>query len=127
MVTSARYITVLISVLVIFLSTQGGLVVHSLFFLRQEHIAQHHCENRFRPESKCKGKCFLKKRIMEADQKEKDQRATVVSSAVFYYLVPASSCGLMEPEFARFDYVGRDESCELPGHNREIDPPPRLT
>lgn len=42
-----RHMAVLILLLSLGFSTPGGLVVHLLFQLRQDYIAQDHCENRF--------------------------------------------------------------------------------
>lgn len=44
------------------------------FFANQKFLANKHCVNKARPQLKCDGKCFLAKKIKEAEQKE-EQRA----------------------------------------------------
>lgn len=39
--------------------------------LDKEYIVKSLCENRNRPELHCEGKCFLKKRLAEAEKKER--------------------------------------------------------
>lgn len=43
------------------------------FFANQKLLAKKHCINKSRPELKCDGKCFLSKKIKEAEQKEEQQ------------------------------------------------------
>jgi hypothetical protein len=40
------------------------------FFANQKILAQKHCVNKKRPVLQCNGKCFLSKKIKEAEQKE---------------------------------------------------------
>jgi len=43
------------------------------FFANQKFLAKKHCVNKARPQLKCDGKCFLAKKIKEAEQKEEKQ------------------------------------------------------
>lgn len=43
------------------------------FFANQKILAKKHCVNKARPQLKCDGKCFLAKKIREAEQKEEKQ------------------------------------------------------
>lgn len=43
------------------------------FFANQKILAKKHCVNKARPQLKCDGKCFLAKKIKEAEQKEEKQ------------------------------------------------------
>lgn len=45
--------------------------VFTQFFLHQDYIAAHLCENRERPELACKGHCYLNKELEKDAQKEK--------------------------------------------------------
>ena len=119
-----RYHALLLMVLSIGLSTQGGLVVQALFHLRQGFIATHLCENRANPEMKCHGKCFLKKHLHEAEQQRKQTTSSPTISPVFHFLVtgdivlpPSSESGrlLASP----YDGTKQD------GVAMQIDPPPR--
>jgi len=41
------------------------------YYLNQNYIAQHFCENKDRPQLHCNGKCYLKKELQH-DQQDKD-------------------------------------------------------
>jgi|GEM_PF-2203439 len=119
-----RYHALLLMVLSIGLSTQGGLVVQALFHLRQGFIATHLCENRANPDMKCHGKCFLKKHLHEAEQQRKQTTSSPTVSPVFHFLVsgdvilpptPASGSPLLS------HYSGTEQD----GVAVQIDPPPR--
>lgn len=43
------------------------------FEMNRSYIAKELCENRNRPELHCNGKCFLKKKLQAAEEKEKKQ------------------------------------------------------
>lgn len=43
------------------------------FSLNQKYIAAKLCENRDKPVLNCKGKCYLAKKIKQAEEKEKNQ------------------------------------------------------
>lgn len=74
------------------LSTQGFLVLHGTFLLRQDHLAAHHCVNRHVPGSHCNGKCFLKKQV-ERHQEQRDTQPPAVLQVLhaFGFLAPSSA------------------------------------
>jgi hypothetical protein len=45
-------------------------VVLMNFELNKDYIVKNLCENRSKPKSCCKGKCFLKKQLQKADKEE---------------------------------------------------------
>jgi hypothetical protein len=47
--------------------------VYAGFELNRSYIAKELCENRNKPELHCNGKCFLKKKLQAAEEKEKKQ------------------------------------------------------
>lgn len=47
--------------------------VTAWFFANQKFLAQKHCINKAKPQLKCDGKCFLAKKIKEAEQNEEKQ------------------------------------------------------
>jgi len=47
--------------------------VYASFDLNRNYIAKELCENRSKPELHCNGKCFLKKKLQAAEEKEKRQ------------------------------------------------------
>ncbi|EDM37837.1 hypothetical protein PBAL39_15469 [Pedobacter sp. BAL39] len=48
-------------------------VVYAEFKANQQYIAAALCENRDKPEMHCDGKCYLMKKLKEAEDKEKKQ------------------------------------------------------
>ena len=55
--------------------------VYAGFEINKSFIVKELCENRNRPEMKCEGKCFLKKRLAAAEEKEKKQEQEARSKA----------------------------------------------
>ena len=119
-----RHGVLLLMVLSIGLSTQGGLVVQALFQLRQDYIATHHCENRAKPEKKCHGKCFLKKHLHEAEQQSKQNSSPPAPSQVFHFLVTGDVLLPPSPESGR-PVLSRYDGSEQDGVAFLVDPPPR--
>lgn len=56
------------------------------FYSHQAAIAQKHCVNKDRPALKCNGKCFLSKKIKEAEQHQQEDRAK--TEAPVFQLAP---------------------------------------
>ena len=50
-----------------------GIIIFAGFKLNQEYIASVLCENRDKPALQCKGKCYMTKKIKQAEEKEKSQ------------------------------------------------------
>lgn len=72
------------------------LFVYAGFGINQKYIASNLCENRSKPWMHCNGRCYLMKKIKQAEEKEKsDERQTqkslfqesyfVVSSEIKFY------------------------------------------
>lgn len=49
-------------------------LVYVDYNLRKDYIIKNLCENRFRPDLHCDGKCYLAKRVAVADQKETSEK-----------------------------------------------------
>ncbi len=49
------------------------LFIYAGFELNQDYIASTLCENKDKPELHCEGKCFLMKKLKQAEEKEKKQ------------------------------------------------------
>lgn len=73
------------------------------FYANQKLLAKKHCVNKSRPELHCDGKCFLSKKIKEAEQKEEQQSPYQVK------WVETSPCILFSfiytPPFAEADVI----------------------
>lgn len=55
--------------------------IYTGFALNKSFIIKELCENRNRPEMKCEGKCFLKKRLAAAEEREKKQEREALNKA----------------------------------------------
>lgn len=45
------------------------------FYANQKAVTSAHCVNKFRPSLKCNGKCFLAKKLKEAEDHQREDRA----------------------------------------------------
>ena len=118
-----RSILTLLILLGVVLSTHGGLLAHSVFHLRQEFLAEHHCENRHDPESDCNGYCILKKHV--AERAHEDAHSNLTFSHVMFYLAPETASpsvsGTPEPPL-HSHYVPPSADAYV----GDLDPPPRF-
>jgi hypothetical protein len=61
-------------------------LVYLDYSLRKDYIAKNLCQNRNRPSMHCNGKCYLSKQLAKAaEQKEAQQKNTIVSSIIDLY------------------------------------------
>lgn len=68
-----------------------SLWVRLAFELNRDYIAKNLCENRFKPELKCGGKCYLMKKLAEKQKQEKEaqkERTEVFSFTLFAENLP---------------------------------------
>lgn len=65
----------------------------SYYSLNIEYIIKELCENKDKPELNCKGKCYLKKKMGEADKAEK-QSAEIFKQIEFPVFIPHSILSL---------------------------------
>jgi hypothetical protein len=68
-----RSIAAFLLIFTLFLSDLTRFVIYAGFELNQEYIAAVLCENLDKPELKCEGKCFLAKKIQQAEENEKSR------------------------------------------------------
>ena len=65
----------------------------SYYTLNIEYIIAELCENKDKPELNCKGKCYLKKKMGEADKAEK-QSAEIFKQIEFPVFIPHSNISI---------------------------------
>ena len=68
-----RSFTAIFLLLALTSSQFSRLFVYAGFELNQNYIASTLCENRNKPELHCNGKCYLMKKLKQAEEKEKNQ------------------------------------------------------
>ncbi|MBS1761891.1 MAG: hypothetical protein JSR00_03380 [Bacteroidetes bacterium] len=60
------------------------------FFANRAKITKEHCINKNRPEKKCNGKCYLSKKIQEAENHDKKESSPVTQIIeISYCIIPA--------------------------------------
>ena len=100
------------------------LFVYAEFKSNQAYIAENLCENRDRPELNCKGKCYLMKKLKDAEDKEKKQESQTQKKGsvdLFFLSEPAAPVlAVSHPERKKPSI----EKFSLPEFNREISHPP---
>lgn len=68
-----RSLTAYLLIANLLLTQSTRFVIYAGFKLNQGYIASVLCENRDKPVLKCEGKCYLSKKLKQADEKEKSQ------------------------------------------------------
>ena len=68
-------------------SNSTRFLVYASFKLNQNYIASVLCENRSKPVLQCKGKCYLTKKLKQADEKEKSQERDSQKNRFFEALI----------------------------------------
>ncbi|HYK75456.1 MAG TPA: hypothetical protein VEV16_00635 [Daejeonella sp.] len=58
-------------------SNLTSFMVFAMFKLNQSYIIRELCENRAKPAMQCNGKCYLKKKLKQAEQNEQKQEQQV--------------------------------------------------
>jgi hypothetical protein len=67
--------TVWLLILAVFTANCSRLLVYAGFNLNQNYIASKLCENRGKPWMHCNGKCYLIKKIRQAEENERNKTA----------------------------------------------------
>lgn len=65
--------TAIVLIMSLLTSNVTRLFVYAGFEMNREYIASKLCENRDKPQMHCNGKCYLAKKIKQAEEKEKSQ------------------------------------------------------
>ena len=68
--------------------------------LNIEYIIKELCENKSKPELKCNGKCYLKKKLTEADKAEKESKE-IIKQVEFPVVLPHNQ-HLLHAEYIEF-------------------------
>jgi hypothetical protein len=68
-----RFVAVPILILLVLSQSFSNCFLVAAFKLNQEYIAKNLCVNRYRPELKCHGKCFLMQKMREIEKEEQNK------------------------------------------------------
>jgi len=67
-----RFVAILL-ILTVISSNLTKCIIFASFKINQKYIAKELCENRDKPELNCEGKCYLAKKLKQAEEKEQEQ------------------------------------------------------
>lgn len=87
------------------------LFIYAGFEWNKGFIASALCENKARPQLHCNGKCYLKKKLKDAEKKEKNQERESQKPFFMDALVAQAIC--LDQSFS---YIGRSLVFELSSH-----------
>lgn len=109
-------------IVALLLSAASKTVLLADYLLNYDYISKELCVNRDKPDSCCKGKCYLEKEAKKQDESEGKTKVTVrmqesvTELFAIHYTVPFQTA--VETQFAQTVYV------TLTGISEEIDHPP---
>lgn len=106
-------------------SQLSQLFIYAGFELNRNYIANTLCENRDKPELHCDGKCFLIKKLKQAEEKEKKQAQEAQKKNFQDHYLINQPVALMVPVYFIKRHPVIDVSFELPTNNFKILQPPR--
>lgn len=78
----AKYIFSVIAIAAILFHSGAYTAVFVNFQFNQKYIAAKLCENRFSPELKCEGKCYLKKQFTAQTQQDSEQSMLTLQQSI---------------------------------------------
>lgn len=116
--------TCFVLLFILLLAQFSKVFVYAGFELNQQYIAAVLCENKDKPELHCNGKCYLMKKLKQAEDKEKKQeRDALKKTASDVFFLSAVAVPLL-PMLVQPAVLPVEVSFDLPEHNSEIPHPP---
>jgi hypothetical protein len=100
------------------------LLVTAAFELNQSYIAEYLCVNRDKPLLHCDGKCFLAKKLKEAEEKEKKSEKESQKSSYQPAFISEKAIFAMTPDVERTIHH-KERPFALPSRTFDIFHPPR--
>lgn len=119
-----RSLTAVILLINMLLAQFSSVFIYAGFELNQQYIASTLCENRDKPEMHCNGKCYLTKKLKQAEEKEKRQeRETQKKSANDTFFLRSTAL-LVFPDYFLRKVFSMERPFDLPESIAEILHPP---
>ncbi|WP_222538417.1 hypothetical protein [Pedobacter polysacchareus] len=116
--------TAIILLMTLLLAQFSRVFVYAGFELNQQYIATVLCENKDKPAMHCNGKCYLAKKLKQAEEKEKKQeRDAQKKNAQDVFFVKAIDLPVLPLCLKTPEFPG-EFSFDLPESNNEIPHPP---
>jgi hypothetical protein len=108
-----------------FIANSSQLFVYAGFELNQDYIVSSLCVNRDKPQLHCNGKCYLLRKLKQAEEKEKNKDRE--NQRVFFQQAVVVERLQLDPcAFAILSSYGSESSFHLPKHSSDIFQPPQV-
>lgn len=120
-----RSFTAIFLLINMLLTQFSSVCIYAGFELNQQYIASTLCENKDKPEMHCNGKCYLTKKLKQAEEKEKRQEREAQKKSTADTFFVKSNVLLVFPDY----FIRKAFSVERPFHLPEsiaeiLHPPP---
>lgn len=122
-----RVLSIFILVMLM-LTNFSRLFIYASFELNQKYIASTLCVNRDKPEKNCNGKCYLTKKIQQAEEKERkqEQDGQKKSFQESFFVKSLMSDSVVSFELQK-DYYPLPVDDLLTGNSEILHPPPSIS
>lgn len=108
-------------------SSLSSLFVYAEFKVNQKYIAAVLCENKDKPQLNCQGKCYLMKKLKEAEDKEKKQENNAQKKGTYNLFFVNPTVHVSLPTIQPVKAQPMEGSFLLPTFDSEIlHPPPAI-
>lgn len=105
-------------------STFSRQFIYAGFELNQDYISSKLCENRDKPELQCAGKCYLMKKLKQAEEKEKKQEQETLKKSLQDHFVLKDNPDLPALTYTLQARATADIISVLPTLSAEVPVPP---
>lgn len=102
-----QFVTTILIILLAFQSFYP-LAIYTYYYANKTYIATVLCENRYKPQLHCDGKCFLAKKLKKAEEEGNKDKAAVTTVEAFVYIAT--------PAFREADIHYTDYARNYPAH-----------
>lgn len=99
--------------------------VYASFEVNQKYIASTLCENRDKPQLHCNGKCYLAKKLKQAEEKERKQEENAQKKGFQDNFLVKAIVQLRTPVYVLKKNTAREGHFDLPQRSFDILHPPR--
>lgn len=106
-------------------SSFSRVFVYAGFELNQKYIASTLCENRNKPELHCNGKCYLAKKLKQAEEKERKQEENAQKKGFQDHFLIRTVFSLKVPVAHLKQTTSREGHFDLPQRSFDILHPPQ--
>ncbi|HCN83038.1 MAG TPA: hypothetical protein DIT07_05370 [Sphingobacteriaceae bacterium] len=120
-----RRFTVFLLIITVLTANFSNSLIYAGFDLNQKYIASQLCENRDKPEMHCNGKCYLAKKVKQAEEKEKSLEQQAQKNR-FQEALMTRKLKIDYPSDIAVTKISFERASDLPKHSSSIFHPPKV-